>query len=129
MHNAFAVGSVEGISNFNGQGQDGLSLHRSSGDAVFQSQPIQKLHSDKALALVLADFVDSADVGMVQGRSRAGFAAKSFQCLRILRDILRQELERYKSAKGGVLGLINHTHAAAAEHLDDAVMRNRMADH
>jgi hypothetical protein len=33
---------------------------------MLQRLPVQKFHGDEALALVLANFVDGADVGMVQ---------------------------------------------------------------
>jgi hypothetical protein len=40
---------------------------------------------------MLADLVDGADIRMVQGRSRTGFTAETFQCLRVLGDIVGQE--------------------------------------
>ena len=39
-----------------------------------------------------------------------------------------QELERYKAAELGVLGLVDHTHAAA-KLLQDAVVGDCLADH
>ena len=42
---------------------------------------------------------------------------------------LRQELERHKAMKFGVLGLKDHTHPAATELLNDSVMRDGLADH
>ena len=42
---------------------------------------------------------------------------------------LRQELERDKAAEPSVLGLVNHTHAAATEFLDDAVVGDGFANH
>ena len=76
-----------------------------------------------------ADFVDGADVGMIQGRGGASFAAETFQGLRVSRNIVRQEFESDEAAKFGVLGLVDHTHAAATEFLDDAVVRDGLADH
>jgi len=40
-----------------------------------------------------------------------------------------QEFECYETMKARVLSFIDHTHAAAAEFLDDAVVRNGLADH
>jgi hypothetical protein len=45
-------------------------------DPVLQGHAIQKLHRDERLVLVLADFVDGTDIGMVQGRGGTCFAAK-----------------------------------------------------
>ena len=39
-----------------------------------------------------------------------------------------QELQRYEASETGVLDLIDHTHPAAAQLLDDAVMRDGLAD-
>jgi hypothetical protein len=40
-----------------------------------------------------------------------------------------QELESYEPAELYVLGFVDHTHAAAAQFLDDAVVRDGLADH
>src|ERR1700690_2747929 len=73
--------------------------------------------------------MDRTDIWMVQGGSSAGFAAETFQCLWVLRYIVRQELQRDKPAKRDILGLIDYTHPAAAELLDDTVVRDGLADH
>ena len=78
---------------------------------------------------MLADFVDGADVGVVQGGSSAGFPAEALQRLRVLSYVLGQKLQCDKAAKLGVLSLIDHTHAAATEFLDDTVVRNGLVDH
>jgi hypothetical protein len=57
------------------------------------------------------------------------FPAKAFERLQVLRHILGQELERDKATEGGVLGLLDHAHAAAAQLLEDAVVRDGLADH
>ena len=57
-----------------------------------QSLAFQILHHDEAQAAVFPNFVNGADVGMVQSGSGAGFAAKTFEGLRIVRDVVGQEL-------------------------------------
>ena len=44
-------------------------------------------------------------------------------------NIFGQEFERDEATKLGVLGLVDDAHAPAAELLDDAVMRDGLADH
>src|ERR1019366_9372021 len=56
-------------------------------------------------------------------------AAESLQRLPVLGHILRQELQSDEAVKPGVLGLVNDAHASAAELLDDAVMRDNLANH
>ena len=55
--------------------------------------------------------------------------SKAAECLRVFGYIVRQELESDKAAELHVLGLVDHTHPAAAELLDDAVVRDGLADH
>src|SRR5439155_23388121 len=84
-----------------------VNLQRPARNAVLQRCAIQKLHGDERLVILLANFVDSADIGMVEGRSSPSLAAEAFQRLRVLHDILGEEFERHKSAKRGVLRLIS----------------------
>ena len=44
-------------------------------------------------------------------------------------DIFGQELQRNETSKLGVLSLVDDTHPAAAEFLDDAVVRDGLANH
>ena len=94
-----------------------------------QRHPVQKLHHNERLVLVFRDFVYGANVGMVQGRRGARFSAKAFQGLRVFCNILRQELQSDKATEFDVLGLVDHTHPATAQLLDDAVVRDGLADH
>ncbi len=72
-------------------------------------RPFEKFHDDEAQAAVLSNFVDGADVGMVQSGSGASFTAKTFQGLRVVRDIVGQELQRDEAAERGVLGAVDDT--------------------
>jgi AAA domain-containing protein len=45
--------------------------------ARLQSHPIQKFHDDKALTILLPDFMDGADIRMVQSRSRLRLSLKA----------------------------------------------------
>ncbi len=47
----------------------------------------------------------------------------------VLRYVIRQELQSNEAAEFGVLGLVDHTHAALAELLDNAVTRDGLVDH
>ena len=117
MNDAFGVASVQPIGDLYAERQQGFSFQRTPRNAVLQRQPVQKLHGDEPLAFVLTDFVDGANIGMVQGRSRPSLAAEAFQRLWVSRDILGKEFERHKSAERGVFGLVDHTHATSAQPL------------
>jgi len=75
-----------------------------------------------------ANFVDGADVGMVERGGSASFAAKTFQGLCIAGEFVRQELQSDETAEFGVFGFVDDAHSATAEFFDDAVMRNCLAE-
>ena len=84
----------------------------------------------KARPLVLVDFVNGADVGMIQRRGSLCFALETRQSVGILaRDSSRKELERDKAVQSQVFGLVHHAHAAAAQLVEDAVVGDRLVDH
>lgn len=78
---------------------------------------------------MLPNLVNRADVGMVQGRSGAGFAAEAFEGLGILGRIVGEKLEGDEAAELSVFGFVDHTHATAAEQFEDAVVGDGLADH
>src|SRR6266853_3994257 len=78
---------------------------------------------------MFADFVDCANIGMVEGRRRTRLPAEALECLLVARQLIRQEFEGDEATECGVLGLVDHTHAAATKFLDDAVVRDGLADH
>ena len=79
--------------------------------------------------MLVVDFMDGANVRMVQRRSGLSLALEAAESLRIFGDFIGQELESDEAAEFYVLGFIDDTHAAAAELLGNAVMRNGLADH
>ncbi len=100
-----------------------------SGDQMRQRYPVEKLHGDEGLTILLADVVDSANVGVVQRGCSLGLALKTGEGLGIFGHIVRQEFEGDETMKPGVFSLINHSHTAAANFLDNAIVRDGLADH
>jgi len=62
-----------------------------------------------------------------RGGSRS--ALESLQRLRIAGQFPGKELQRDMAAQLEVFGFVHHTHAAATELLQDAIVRNGLADH
>ena len=77
---------------------------------------------------MFADFVDRADVRMVQGRCGTSLPPKSLKSLWVSRYLIGQEFQGYKSPKLGVLGLVHHSHATTAQLFEDAVVGDGLAD-
>jgi hypothetical protein len=57
-----------------------------------------------------------------------GFALKSLQRNGLLDQIGRQELERKVTVELEIFGLVHHTHPAAAELAQDAIVRDGLVD-
>ena len=83
MDDASSVGSIQCVGDLDAKRQYLLDLQWLATDAMLQRHAIQKLHDDEGLPVLLTNFVDGADVGMVQCRSGTSFAAEALQRLRV----------------------------------------------
>ena len=99
MDDAFSVGSVERIRNLNGQREQVFSLHGSPAIRCFRVMPSRYSMAMNVWPSCFTDFVDRADVRMVQGRSGLSLALEAGQCLRVLRDFVRQKLQGDKTVQ------------------------------
>src|SRR5215472_15743144 len=91
VNDAFGVGGVERVGDFDAKVDKLLGRKRASQHPVLESLALQVLHHNERLTLVLADFVDGTDIGMIQGGGSAGFAAKAFERLRVGSGGLRKK--------------------------------------
>jgi hypothetical protein len=66
---------------------------------------------------------------MVERRRSPRLAAETSLELAVLGQFFGQELERHAAAELGVLGLVHHAPAPAAQLLQDAVVGNAVANH
>ena len=100
---------------------------------MFQRLAFEQLHGDErdgfAAIIHHINFINRADVGVIQRRGCSRFALKSFECCAIFRKSFRQKLQRYLATQLVVLGFVNHTHAAAAKFFEDHVVRKGFPDH
>ena len=67
VNDAFGVRGVEPVGNLDGQFEDGFDFHRTAGDAMLQRHAVEKFHDDVGLAVFVADFIDGADIRMIEG--------------------------------------------------------------
>jgi len=65
---------------------------------------------------------------VVQSRCGLGFALKAAESLGIFSYFIGQELQSNETVELQVLGLVNHTHPAATQLLENAVMRDDLAE-
>jgi len=91
-------------------------------DLLSEGPSLEKLHHEVRPPLVLAEIVESADVGVIEGRRGSGFPLKPFESFPLLAGFERQELDRYRASEASVLGAKHLPLPPRAELLGDAVM-------
>jgi hypothetical protein len=65
VDDSFGVRRIQRVGNFNPPLQHLLKRKRLAGNAVLQGLPVEKLHRDELLAVLLADVVDGANVRVI----------------------------------------------------------------
>ena len=98
-------------------------------DAMPQRHAVEKLHDDEGMAILLPNLMNRADIWMIERRGGLRLALEPRQSLSVFDDVIGQEFQGDKAVEGYILGLVDHAHPAPAKLLDDAVVRNRLADH
>jgi hypothetical protein len=81
----------------------------------------KRLEDERAHAVRLLEAVDAPDVRVVERREQLGFAAEARRAHRVVREGVRQDLERDFAAELRVAGAVDDAHAAGAERADDLV--------
>ena len=97
MDDAGFVCGIEGVGDFDGEREDGVEIERALGDAMLQRLAIEKFHGDEGLAVLVVNFVDGADVGMVQGGGGFGFALEAGEGLRVFGDFVGEEFQGHEA--------------------------------
>src|SRR5713226_5366407 len=81
------------------------------------------------MAVLLPDLIDRADIGMVESGGCLRLPLEAGQGLGVFGDVIGQKLQGDKPVQGHVLGLVDHTHPATTQLVEDAVVRDGLADH
>src|SRR5260221_10521059 len=110
---------LQAIRDLDGEGEDRIDVERLATDALPERAAEEPLHFDEGLPLEVLNAVYGADVGVVQGAGRAGFAPKTLQGLPIAGGRPGQELESHPAPELRVLGLVDDAHAALPERFQD----------
>ena len=81
------------------------------------------------LTVRFINLVNRADVRVIERGRSEGFPLKSFAGSRIVLHLSRQEFQRDVPVQLEVFGFVDHTHPAATELREDAIVRDGFADH
>src|ERR1019366_8990868 len=111
MNDPLGVSRIQCVWYVDAERQDQFGLQRTPRNAVLQRHPIQTLHCDERLPILLTNVEDHADIGMVESGRSLGFALESGERLRIASNLFGQELEGDETMQPRVLSLVDNTHA------------------
>ena len=129
VHDAQLVGLAERAGYLSREVEYLVERRDAGGHPVAQRPSLDEFHGDERRPVDLVDLVDGGDVGMVDGGRGLSLADEALDPLVVGRDVLRQDLERDLPAELRVLGGVDDAHAAAAELVDDPVVRDSLVDH
>jgi hypothetical protein len=127
MDDAFGMSGIESISNFDSDIEKKLKLEGPAENVLFEGFAFEKFHGEECLTIFFADIKYCANAWMIESRGSLSLAAEAGEGLRVTGDVGRKEFEGDKAVETSVLGLVNHTHAAPAEFLEDSEMRDGLA--
>src|ERR1700730_10046454 len=89
MDDSLRMCRIESVGNLNAEFQDRFDFQRLSRNQMREGVSLQQFHRDKGSALTLVDFIDGANVGMVESGCRTGLAPKTFEGLGIVSYFFR----------------------------------------
>lgn len=94
---------------------------------VAQSFSGKEFHGDEVLAVSFANFINGADIRVIQCGDGPCFTAKAFQGLAFACGFLVQEFQGHDAAEREVFGFVDIAHAAATDLFQDPIVRNSAA--
>jgi hypothetical protein len=104
-----------------------IDLERTTVDEVVQGVPLEQLHHEKRLPVVLTDVVERANVWMIQGRRGARLTLKSIGGRLIARELGWEKLDRNRAAESNILRAVDDAHAAAAQRFENAIVSDGLS--
>ncbi len=100
--------------------------------ALLQRLTLVERHDDEHAAVIgLVDFMDRADVRMVQRRCCFGFTHETLAAfvLHFVVVVCWEELDGHEALELQVARLVHDTHSTGADVVDDLVVGNGLSDH
>ncbi len=129
MDDAEAVRGVQRVGDLDAHFDQRVDRERSAVDAPPQRLAADHLHHEERQIAVPPDVEQRADIRMVERGRGPGFALEALEGDRILRELHRKEFDGDLPAEPRVLGPVDDTHAAFANFLQQAIVRNSLANH
>src|SRR5882724_12389715 len=129
MNDAFLVGSLQPIRNFDGKLGCLLKAFkdwfmRSALDPLTKGLSFQQLHDNERLTLVFTQVIDRTDVGVIEGGRSACLALKSFESPRVTSQFAGKKFDSDAAPQFQVFGLIYNAHPTATQQVQNTVVGN-----
>ncbi len=86
--------------------------------------PLQQFHGNEGSPIGFVNFVNRADVWMVQRRGGFRLPLETAESLGVVGEFVGQELQGHVAAELEVFSLVHNAHPAASDFAEDAVMRD-----
>ncbi len=128
MDDALRVRRIQRICDLDPQIERFINRQALARNSMLERLTFEMLHGDEGPPPVLADLIDGANAGMVQGGGGARFAPEALESRGVVGDFGGEKLEGHEAPQIDVFGLVHHTHPASAQLLDDAVVGDGPAD-
>ena len=129
VYDAGSVRGGQGVGHLRGDAQRFGEPHAFARDQFVEGLAIHQLHDDEGLPVLLADFVDGDDVGMVQRGSRFSFLDEAGAAVGIAAARFGQQLDGDETIQALVAGLVDLSHAALADLFQQGEMPQLAAVH
>ena len=129
MDDAAGMGLGEGVGQGNGVLEGFGETQAFLGDDVVQGPAGDVLHDDVVDAVLAGDVVDGNYVGMVKGAGGLGFLDEAALAVGVGDAVGGEDLEGDQAVEPRVAGLVDDTHAALAQLLEDGVVAEGLAGH
>ena len=121
MNDAATVGFVEAVGDLRAELQNLVEGEGAFFEALGEGLAFDALHDEIVDAILMADVVEHADVGMIEAGNSFGFAFETLFLHGIGRKMRGKNLDGDSAVEAGVARAIDFSHAAGAERRDDFV--------
>ena len=129
MHDAPRVRRIKRIGDLDREIEQPVDRKGFASDLLLQCPPLEQLEHEERTTVVIADFVDRADVRVIERRGGACFAEESVDRCAIGLVLGGEQLQGDLSAQDEVFSDVDVAHPAASQLVEHAIMRKSLAHH
>ena len=127
MDDALLVRGFERFGNLTRDPRSFNHRNRTVAQPIGQRRALDELENQELGVAALLDAVDARDVRMVERREQFRFPLEPRDSVRIVRDRLRQRLDRHVPPELGVAGAIDLAHTSGTQRRRDDVRPDSMS--